>query len=196
MKKNLFMALLAATLLLAAGTVNADSINGRFGVTGKLGFVVPADNESDFIHNRTDTGFIGGGGIIFGIDDHLALSAEATRSSFGSETGDFRVTDVSFGGQYRFQPRARLVPYLGAGIDILASDYSPYDGHIRDVDTTLGAHVAGGLDFFVHRQVALSWELKGVLAPNTDITNSYGDHVGNFDPSSFSGTFGARFFFN
>lgn len=196
MKRNVAIACLAAAVVLAAGTAGADTINGKLGVTGKLGFHIPADNESDFLHNSTDTGFVGGGGIIYGIEENFALTAEGTRTSFGSQTGDFGVTDISLGGQYRFMPRSRLVPYLGFGLDILASDYTPYDGYVRDVDTTLGVHLSGGADYFLLRQLALTAELKGTLAPNTDITNRYGEHVGNFDPSSVSGTFGVRYFFN
>jgi len=196
MKKHLIVACLAAIIALAAGNAGADSIKGRVGLTGKLGFIVPSDNESDFLTNHTDSGFIGGGGIIYGLDDHFAVLFEGTRSTFGSETGDFGVTDLAFGGQYRFaSPRSRLVPYLGAGLDILLADYDPYDGSSQDVDTTLGVHVTGGVDYFVAKQVALNAELKGVITGEADITNRFGDHVGNFDGSGFAGTVGVRYFF-
>jgi outer membrane protein len=197
MKKQIMITCLAAAVSLAAGTAGADGINGKLGVTGRLGFLVPADNNSDFLHNSTDTGIIGGGGLIYGIDNHFAIELEGTRTSFGSETGDFGLTDISLGGQYRFKTQTtQLAPYLGVGMDILVSDYAPYNGSSRDVDTTVGMHLSGGADYFVHRQVALTAELRGVLAPNAAISNRFGDHVGNFDPSSFSGTVGARYFFN
>jgi outer membrane protein len=197
MKKHVFAACLAATISLVAGAANADSINGRFGVTAKLGFLVPADNRSDFYHNSTDTGIVGGGGLIYGLDDHFALDLDVTRTGFGSETGDFGVTDVSLGGQYRFTSiRSQLVPYIGVGIDVLAADYRPYDGSSRDVDTKIGGHISGGLDYFIRRQFALNAELRGTLAADAAITNRFGDRVGNFDPSSFSSTFGIRYFFN
>ena len=62
MRKQFMIACLAAAVSLSAGTAGADSINGKLGVTGKLGILVPADNKSDFIHNSTDIGFVGGGG--------------------------------------------------------------------------------------------------------------------------------------
>jgi outer membrane protein len=197
MKKQFMIACLAAAVALSAGTAGADSINRKLGVTGKLGVLVPADNESDFLHNSTDTGFVGGGGLIYGIDNHFAVELEATRTSFGSETGDFGVTDISLGGQYRFTSQnIRLVPYLGAGLDILVSDYSPNGGSRQDVDTKVGVHLAGGVDYFLQRQLALTAELRGVLAPNATITDRFGDRVGRFDPSNFSGTVGVRYFFN
>lgn len=195
MKKEI-IALCLAAVVMAAGTANADSISGKFGVTGKIGFQVPADNESDFIHNNTDTGIVGGGGVIYGIDNNWGVSAEVTRASFGSETGDFGVTDLSFGVQYHFTPRNRLVPFAGAGLDILFTDYYPNFDSSRSVDTTVGAHLRGGVDYFLQKQLSLTAELKGVLAPNTDITDRFGDHVGNFDPTSLSGTVGVRYFFN
>lgn len=196
MKKLIALICLAATVSVTSGPALANSINGNLGLTGKIGFLVPADNESDFYHNRTDAGFIGGGGLIYGIDNHLAAEFDLTRSSFDSQTGDFGITNISLGGQYRFATRQRqLVPYVGVGIDILLSDYDPYDGTRRDVDTTLGAHVSGGVDYFLLRNVALTGEAKIVRAPNADITDRFGDRRGNFDPSSFSSTAGVRYFF-
>ncbi|MBW4055603.1 MAG: porin family protein [Proteobacteria bacterium] len=197
MKKLIVVACLATTVSLTAGTAMADSIKGRVGVTGKIGVLIPADNKSDFYTNKTDAGFIGGGGFIYGIDDHFAAELDVTRSSFGSETGDFGVTNVSLGGQYRFAlTQHQLVPYLGAGLDILVSDYDPNDGQSRNVDTTVGVHGSAGIDYFLQRNLALTAEAKLVVAPDTSITDQSGAHRGDFDPTSFSSTAGIRFFFN
>lgn len=198
MKKLVVLACLAAAFTLASGTAMAESIKGRLGVTGKLGFQVPADNDAEFGwgKNHTDTGFVGGGGLLYGLDSNLAGEFDISHSSFDSDFGDFSVTDFSLGLQYRFRgPDRRLVPYLGAGVDLLVSDYDPYDGANLDVDTTVGAHVSGGADYFITRELALSAEAKFVLAPDTDIKYQ-GAHTGDFDPSSFSGTLGVRYFFN
>lgn len=121
-----------------------------------------------------------------------------TRTSFGSDTGHFGVTNISFGGQYRFALQQRqFVPYLGAGLDILVTDYDVNGGARSDVDTTVGGHVSGGVDFFLQRNLALTAEAKLVGAPDARITDRQsGNHVGNFDPSSFSTTIGIRYFFN
>jgi len=197
MKKIIVAACLATAISMTAGLAMADSIKGRVGVTGKIGFLIPADNESDFLKNKTDVGFIGGGGLIFGLTDHFAAEVEATRTSFGSETGDFGVTNLSFGGQYRFATSNRqLVPYLGGGVDVLFNDYEPNDGTTRDIDTTVGVHATAGVDYFLQRQLALTAEAKLVAAPDTDITDRFGAHRGDFDPTSFATTIGLRFFFN
>jgi outer membrane protein len=197
MKKLIVLACMATTVSITTGTAMADSIKGKLGVTGKIGFLIPADNDSDFFHNRTDADFIAGVGLLYGLDDHIAAELEVTRTSFGSDTGDFGITNLSLGGQYRFAlPRRQLVPYIGVGLDILVSDYDPFDGTRRDVDTTAGAHISGGVDYFFQKQLALTAEAKAVVAPNTNITDRFGDHRGNFDPSSFSTTVGIRYFFN
>ena len=197
MNKLIVVVCLASAIAMTAGTAMADSISGRLGVTGKIGFLIPADNESDFSNNRTYAGFVGGASLIYGLDDHFAAELEVSRTSFGSETGDFGITDVSLGGQYRFALANRqLVPYLGVGMDILISDYDPNDGSVANVDTTVGAHLSAGADYFLSRHLALTAEAKVVAAPNTSITDGFGNHVGNFDPSSFSGTVGIRYFFN
>ncbi|MFZ3207403.1 MAG: porin family protein [Geobacteraceae bacterium] len=197
MKKLIVFACLATTISITAGAAMADSIKGRVGVTGKIGFLIPTDNNAEFFNNRTDPGFIVGGGLIYGLNDHIAAGLDVTRTEFGSDTGDFGITNVSLGGQYRFALTNRqLVPYLGAGLDILLSDYDVNGGARRDVDTTVGVHISGGVDYFFQKNLALTAEAKLVAAPDTDITDSFGVHKGDFDPTSFSTTFGIRYFFN
>ena len=197
MKTFIVAACIASTVALSAGTAMADSINGRLGVSGKIGFLVPADNESDFFNNRTDTGVVGAAGLIYGFGDHFAAELEVSRTAFGSETGDFGVTDLSFGGQYRFAvANPRLVPYLGVGLDVLITNYDPYNGFERNVDTTVGAHLSAGADYFLSKQFALTAEVKAVAAPNAAITDADGLRRGNFDPSNVAGTVGIRYFFN
>jgi outer membrane protein len=197
MKKLIVLACLATTLSLASGTALADNIQGKLGVTGKIGLVFPADNDAEFSNNDTDTGLVGGAGLIYGIDNHFAAEFELTRSSFDSETGDFGVTDISLGGQYRFAlPENRqLVPFVGAGLDILVPDYDADDGTHRDIDTTVGIHASGGVDYFLQKQLALTAEAKILLAPDTDISSG-NQRRGDFDPSSFTSTVGIRYFFN
>jgi outer membrane protein len=202
MKKLIVLACLATTVSMTSGTAMAESIRGKLGVTGRIGFINPADNTTDptpgFPRNRTDLGLVAGGGLIYGLDDHIALELDATRALFNSDTGDFGVTNVSFGGQYRFALQQRqLVPYIGVGLDILATDYDVNIGPRRDVDTTVGGHMSGGVDIFLQRNLALTAEAKLVVAPDARITDRQnGNFAGDFDPSSFSTTVGIRFFFN
>lgn len=200
MKRLITLACLAATVSLTSGTAMADSIQGRLGVTGKLGLLIPADSNAEFTSYRTsetDAGFAFGGGLLYGIDNRFAAELDVTNSYFGSDTGDFDVTNISFGGQYRFTyaQDKRIVPYAGAGLDIIATDYDANLGGRRHVDTILGVHASGGVDFFIEKQVALTAETKIVLAPDADITED-GYRSGKFDPSSFSATVGIRYFFN
>ena len=190
---------LVADYASAAGMNGSESIVGRLGVTGRLGFLVPADNSSVGTgvlvgRGNTDVGFVGGGGFIFGFADNIAADFEITHTSFGTDTStDFDTTNFSLGFQYRFLnlPVRYLIPYAGAGMDILVNGAN----NGLDVDTVAGIHVKGGIDYFLTRQLALTSEIKGVIAPNADI-KSGGTKVGEFDPDSFSMTFGARYFFN
>lgn len=203
MKKLLVLACLAATVCLTTDAAMADSIKGRVGVTGKIGFLIPSNSDYGDKRIKTDVGFVGGGGFIYGIDNNFAAEFDVTRSEFGSDfpisgnAGDFGITNVSLGGQYRFEitPK-KLVPYVGAGLDILMSDYdNAPNGRIHDVDTTVGIHASGGVDYFIFKQLAVMAELKVVAAPDTDIKDRFAKQ-GNFNPSSVSGAFGVRYFFN
>lgn len=202
MKKLLVLGCLAATVSMTTGTAMADSIKGRVGVTGKIGVLGTGNSDYGDSRIKTDVGFVGGGGFLYGIDNNFAAEIDVTRSEFGSDfpksgnAGDFGITDIALGGQYRFEVTyKKLVPYVGAGIDILISDYDPPNGRRHDVDTTVGIHASGGVDYFYLKQLAFMAEVKAVAAPDADINDSFGKQ-GNFNPSSFSGTVGVRFFFN
>ncbi len=199
MRKFIFFLTLTALLTLTAGTAMAQNIKGKFGVTGQIGFLIPSDSDVNDFKLETDVGFNFGGGFIYGIDRNWAAEIGVTRTEFGSnlvsgrDMGDFEVINVSLGGQYRFEiSQANLTPYAGAGLDILIIDYSRSN---TSVDTTVGMHLSGGIDYFLTKNVALNAEAKVVIAPDTTINNSVGT-AGNFDPSSVSGMFGVRFFFN
>jgi len=200
MNKIIYCCCLAAALFLATTPAMADDIRGRVGVTGRLGFLAPADSELSGRSAGTDTGFVGGGGIIYGITKNVAAEFDITHTDYDvhgfGESGNAETNNFSLGAQYRFDvPVPRLTPYVGAGLDILVNDFTYSDGTRTDVDTVLGVHVSGGVDYFVMRQLALTAQLKAVLAPNADITYQ-GSKVGNIDPMSVSMTFGARYFFN
>lgn len=191
---------LATIMALSAGTAAAENINGKIGVTARLGFLIPSDSDYENLKLETDAGFNVGGGFIYGIDRNWAAEVDVSRTEFdadrvdGDSMGDFEVVTIALGGQYRFEiNQANLTPYAGAGIDIIVSDYDPNVGS-ASVDTTVGVHATGGIDYFLNRNIALNAEAKVLVAPDTDIDGSNGD--GNFDPSSVSGMFGVRFFFN
>jgi outer membrane protein len=195
MKKHLFAAALIAVMTLAAGSAMADSINGRVGVTGRLGFAVPADSDLLGPNVSTDAGLIGSGGLIYGLNKDIALEFDLSHTGFGSNQGvDFNTTNIAFGGQYRFTDLSlrQLVPFAGGGLDILINGAD----HGLDIDTVLGVHVNGGVDYFITRELAATAEMRAVLAPDADIHAAGGQKVGNFDPMSFSMMFGVRYFFN
>jgi outer membrane protein len=207
MKKNmvavflLFVCILATSSARAADAINlSDNIKGRLGITGKLGFLVPADSDAistGIVIGRahTDTGFIGGGGFIYGFTDTIAAEFDITHSSFGSDVDtNFDTTNISMGVQYRcpYLPVKHLIPFAGVGFDILLNGAD----NGLDVDNVVGVHVKAGVDYFVMKQLVLTSEIKGVIAANADINKPGSGKVGEFDPDSFSMTFGLRYFFN
>lgn len=201
MRKSIFFLTLVALLTLSTSTAMAQNIKGKFGVTGRIGFLIPADSDLGVQKVETDAGFNFGGGLIYGIDRNFAAEIDVTRTEFGSnnplggDTGDFEIINVSLGGQYRLEvSQANLTPYAGVGLDILISDIKHPALSSTSIDTTVGVHFCGGIDYFLAKNVALNAEGKVVIAPETTI-DSRGSKRGNFDPSSFSGMFGVRFFF-
>lgn len=194
MRRIIFLVCFIASL--TAGTVMAADIDGRLGITGKVGFAVPL--QDDFITGATDskTGLAAGGGLIYGLSKNLAAELDITQVPTidlevnGSKVGEAAFTDVSLGLQYRFTPDNRLVPYLGAGVDFITGDFQYQSGQKFDFEWTTGGHINAGVDYFLNRGVALTAEIKGVFAPKGDVKGT----ASEYDPTSFLGAVGVRLF--
>lgn len=198
MKKILVMVACAALTAFIAGNAAAEELRGRVAVLAKVGLTNPADSEERIDgSNRklvvsTDPGIIGGGGFLFGVDDNIAIDLDVTRSAYHtSGFGQAGVTNLGIGAQYRLPEKQRIIPYGGAGVDVLINDLDR-----RVVDTVVGFHLAAGIDYMAMRQVALNAEIRGVESFSADVRNYDGSKLGEFDPSNVSLTIGARFFFN
>lgn len=196
MRKFSLMATCVVLTAVLAGNAMADDLRGRLAITGRLGVTNPANSEFDSGLGKlivsTDAGFIGGGGILFGVDNNIAMEIDVTHSTYdASQFGTANITTLSVGAQYRLPERQRVIPYVGAGIDALINDLPN-----NNVDTVLGLHVTGGIDFMLSRQLALTTELKGVEAFSTTVKNYTGARIGEFDPSNIAFTVGMRLFLN
>jgi outer membrane protein len=187
--RKIVVCFVAVALTLTAGNALADSIRGRVGVTGKLGFIVPSDSSGVATGViGTNASVIGGGGFIYGVTDTIAAEFDITHTGYSG----FDTTNLSFGAQYRYLglPMRQVVPYGGVGLDILLNGYN--NGNVDDV---VGVHLCVGADYFLQKQLAVTAEAKGVIAGDADIHFANGDR-GSFDPTSFSMTLGVRYFFN
>ena len=203
MKKSFKLTAFTLLFCLAAGTASAENIKDRFGITGLMGFTLPASSSVIGATLDTDPGIIFGGGFLYGIDKNLAAELTVLHSGFdakdvstGNKIAEFEVIDISIGGQYRVITSVpSLVPYVGAGLDILLNDFKITSGPVvrGDIDTTIGVHVSGGADYFLNKNLALTGELRIMTAMSGDIRPDVGKG-GKFDPSSFSGLFGIRYF--
>ncbi len=194
MRRLLFLVLCISSL--TAGTVMAADIDGRLGISGRVGFAVPL--QDDFITGATDsqTGLAAGGGLIYGLNKNLAAEFEITQvptidlEVSGAKVGEAAFTDLSLGLQYRFTPDRPLVPYLGAGIDLITGDFKNQSGQKYDFEWTAGGHLSAGIDYFVTRGVALTAEIKGIIAAKADVKSTPLE----YDPTSVVGTVGLRLF--
>jgi outer membrane protein len=193
LKKITFI--LALTLL--STTAMAESIDGRFGITGMVGFNTPLQDikvigQADA---KVDTGFVGGGGFIYGFNDKFAVElgvmlAPSSTVSYSSAAnlGDLQTTDISLGLQYRFMTEKQLVPYVGVGVDFIKGDISQ-----STVNWSYGGHLSAGVDYFLNKSIALTAEVKYVIGSESDIDRN-GVVVGTYNPMSFTGTVGFRLF--
>jgi outer membrane protein len=195
MRKVLFLTLLGS--ILAAGTALAAGIDGRFGITGKAGALVPL--KGDFISTSTgsDPGFAAGGGLILGLGRGLAVEADVTHlmksdvSRSGVKVYEVSLTDVALGLQYRFGGDNRLVPFIGVGADFINGELKTVaSGAKFDLDWTVGGHANIGFDYFLTRGIALTVDARGLIASEGDVRSTQV----KYDPLSFIGTVGIRLF--
>lgn len=183
-------------LVLLTSTAMAESINGRLGVTGKLGFTVPLkDLEVGGAEiGEHETGFVGGGGLIYGLGDNFALELDVTHAPAtdikinGSKVAEQETTDISFGLQYRIMPENRLVPYLGAGADFIKGDITN-----SRIDWAYGGHASVGLDYFITKSIVATADFRIIAGSKSDILLN-DTTIGRYDPMNFTGTFGVRLF--
>lgn len=176
----------------------AENLTGKLGVTGRIGFTIPADSDWQVAGPLSSgTGFIFGGGFLYGITRDLAAEIDITHSIYDLKFDRFikdgiaNVTNISLGAQWRFASARPYTPYAGGGLSILFNDYTD-----TDVDTTVGVNLKGGIDYYVNPRVALNAELKWTISPSADMHFLPAADRGSFDPSNLSGLFGVRYFFN
>lgn len=197
--KKIFVALamvLSTTMMVDFAA--AENLTGKLGATGRIGFTIPADSDWRVAGPlSSNTGFIFGGGVLYGITRNLAAEIDFTHSIYDLKfdrffkDGTANVTNFSLGGQWRFASNRPYTPYVGGGLSILFNDYTD-----SAVDTTVGVNLKGGIDYFINPRVALNAELKWTISPSADMRYRPAADQGSFDPSNMSGLFGVRYFFN
>jgi outer membrane protein len=186
-----------AIILSAAGALASD-IDGRLGLTGKVGALVPLKDSFIGGTSGTDPGLAAGGGLILGLGC-LALEMDVTQMTkadvnlSGSKVFEASLTDVAVGLQYRLATDSRLVPYLGGGADFIRGELKNSSGATYHLDWTFGGHANLGLDYFITHGIALNLDARGIFAADGDVNRS-GTTVAHYDPMSFVGTVGVRLF--
>jgi len=191
-------------LALVAGSADAESIKGRLGISGQLGFATAEDADLVPSDEKLTAGstFAGGGGLIFGLTRNLAIEAGALylaprdyKNAAGLKALEIENIDISLGLQLRNNVSENIAAYLGGGVDVLLSSVKDTEGDKGDADTVIGGHVNVGGDYFVTKRMALNFDLRGLIFPKADL-KSGGTTVAEYDPISFVGLIGIRFFLN
>ncbi|MEI6609132.1 MAG: OmpA family protein [Deltaproteobacteria bacterium] len=226
MKKIMLFA--TAVSLLLAGTAMADSIEGKVGITARGGasYVFNSEFTDEGIAAnpgvnkdiKPGVGWTGGGGLMYGITENLAVTFDVIylqttlKMSDAAQEYKFatgKTVDFSLGAQWRFIPKSRFVPYIGAGFDVLWNKLDIDDefrnnrggvaGSSLDTATTFGGHLSAGADFFITPNIALNAEVRGLYSTKGDITlkeaGNPDNKIAKYNPSNISGFLGIRFFF-
>lgn len=195
MRKVFLLAIFSLVLL--TGTAMGETLQGRFGIYGKGGAIVPL--QSDFVSGSSGTsaGAATGGGLIFGVTKNWAIELDVTYAPRfdvdfnGSKSFDATYTDVALGAQYRFASQNRVVPYVGFGADFIRGRLKfvgSGPGSDHTLDWTEGGHINLGFDYFITRGIVFTIDTRGIAAIEGDIKGTNG----HWHPLSFVGTAGIR----
>jgi outer membrane protein len=197
MRYLVILVVLSIWILQATTPAAADTIAHRAGLSGRLGAAVPFENDMIKGTSKTRAGLIGGGGLIYGFDDHFAAEVEASHvpnmdvEAGGVKSFEASFTDVSVGFQYRFLPQQRLVPFLGAGADFIHGNLDNVSGAGYRLDWAYGGHINAGFDWFVNRSIALTVEIRGVMTADADV-RAGSVKVSEYSPRWVQGAVGFR----
>lgn len=176
-----FLALTAAALALAAGAAAADTFEpkekGVFLVNGRLTGVLPADSSgiktaagaATGLSAEVENDFKPSLGFTYFLTDHVAVEAIATTTrhvvrAVGPAT-DVKVHEAwvlppVVSVQYHFAPKARVSPYVGAGVGYMLF-WSGADKNGFEVDLEDG--------FSTALEVGVDVALKGPWSLNADV---------------------------
>ncbi|MDD5628785.1 MAG: OmpA family protein [Elusimicrobia bacterium] len=155
--------------ILCAAPVRADDLRGRFAAGGAVGGGVPVG--SAWVSQHATIGPVVGGFLRYGIDKRLGLGFSYDNLGFGK--GGIRVQPVLFNVYYSLKPDSPLNPniHLGlGGMDMKRNETGR--------QTTFANKFGVGIDYFVHRNVAvggfgdylLGWYKSGASqSPNHEI---------------------------
>ena len=189
MRRAILLIILILTMV--TGTALTDSLNGRFGFTGKG--VALAALQDDFISTRSGSkaGPAAGAGLICGLGKNFVAEIDVNHvpeqdvEMPGSKVFEASLADKALGMQ------DRLVPFFAAGIDFMKGTFKAVAGAGYDLDWSVGGHASAGVDYFITSGIALTAEPRRLLAAKGDI-GSAGIRVGEYEPRSFIGTLGIR----
>jgi len=214
MKKIVLLA--TAVLFLFATTAMANSIDGKFGITARGG--ISSISNSEWTYGAggdigTDIGWTGGGGIMYGITDNVAVTFDVIYlqadlkgdcPGLGTIVTAGKTIDFAVGAQWRFMPKSLFVPYVEVGVDAMwnkletTNEFQATLGlYGVEVGRTYGGHLSVGADYFFTPNIALNAEIRGLYSTKSDITTDVdgGYKLGEYNPSNISGFIGIRFFF-
>ena len=217
--KKIFVFVFVFAAILSANVAMADSIAGKWGITGRIGTTYVYESEfsgaavSGWGVNKdipAGWGFAGGAGLMYGFTDNVAGYFDVTYDQFnikaspkgqGEQTvGTVKMIDFTVGAQWRFMPKKAFVPYIGAGLDLMINrfgfDDAYSDGSDMEADNTYGGHLS--FDYFLTPNIALNAEIRGVYGTKGNIIRKYPgeqDVVAlDYNPTNISGFVGIRFF--
>jgi len=188
-----------AVLIIGAGSEAKAELNNY--VVGKLGFYTPTSSDLD----HYDTGFNTEAAFGHYFNPNIAVEVDAgyfrtkgdvTVYNGGAHWGDEKIEVTPLTASLRLiQPLNRTTEIYGIGgvgsyfvySSIHASNYSDYI-HMTDDTVSFGAHLGGGINVNLSRNIFVGGELKYVWLT----ADLYGDHV-NLGGFRTTGNIGFRF---
>ena len=164
MKRDmLIIPIVLSFILLFATTSGAMMDVGLMGIGGKIGLVLPGEDESDSVLGM---GVVANLGTILPI-----LRAEASGEYWKSSRDEVSLSNISIGAtlKYDFPFGRNLIPFIGGGAALAISRQKGTDAETSDTDTGMDMefYVVGGVDIPIATIMNFTAEAK-YITDDTD----------------------------
>jgi hypothetical protein len=169
-KIGLFIALIALCVSNNAYAAMTSDRVGKWDIGVNVSGAIPTDSD-------VDSAAYVGGSLSYGVQDWLALGAEAGWAQFGESAPGINLDENAvpiFGDIiFRYPTSSEWKPYaiIGLGVIVWNID-SNISGLNVDVDTAFAAKFGGGVDYFMNDNWALNFEFSYVTS-SADATATF-----------------------
>lgn len=213
-KKIVVLFFVVAALLFVFGQVSfAQDMEGKIGLGARVAYVNYTEDEYDAYGEELDTeaddAAMVGINLTYFVHRYFSfeLSADYVETDLeisGADAGELTQIPVLLSGRMHFKTNPNVNPYLAFGVGYFFNDFDSNPQTIKsfygsgadaDVDSGLGYHLGGGIEFFISEKSAVNLDLKYIWTDFDAAVNVPGFTEEEFEINPFVMGLGIKYYF-